>query len=133
MVIKMHDETISPFVEKHNRNEMRGGYMYVCVYMYVYIYIRMCICICMYVYIYMYMCVYVCVRAHIYIYTQSKYKLRRAKSCSKRLETQAIIILHLCAADLSLLFSLLFKVRFVMTLLRLLMYCCHSCITLYSV
>ena len=29
MVNKMHDETISPFVEKHNRNEMRGGYMYV--------------------------------------------------------------------------------------------------------
>ena len=37
MVNKMHNETISPFVEKHNRNEMRGGYMYVCVYMYVYI------------------------------------------------------------------------------------------------
>ena len=129
MVNKMHDETISPFVEKHNRNEMRGGYMYVYMYMYAYVYMYMCM------YIYMYMCVCVCVRAHIYthVYTQSIYKLRRAKSCSKRLETRAIIILHLCAADLSLWFSLLFKVRFVMTLLSLLMYCCHSCIILYSV
>ena len=125
----MHDETISPFVEKHNRNEMRGGYMYVCIYTYIYTYVYMCTCICMCVY--MYMCVCVC--ACTYIYTQSIYKLRRAKSCSKRLETQAIIILHLCAADLSLRFSLLFKVRFVMTSLSLLMYCCHSCIILYSV
>ena len=106
-----------------------GICMYICICM------RICVYAYVYVYIYMYMCVCVCVRAHIYthVYTQSIYKLRRAKSCSKWLETQAIIILHLCAADLSLWFSLLFKVRFVMTLLSLLMYCCHSCIILYSV
>ena len=109
----------------------------ICMYIYMYIYVYICVYIyvCVYVYMYVYMCVYmyvyVCVRAH--IYTQSIYKLRRAKSCSKRLETQAIIILHLCTADLSLWFSLLFKVRFVMTSLSLLMYCCHSCIILYSV
>ena len=129
----MHDETISPFVEKHNRNEMRGGYIYVYIYVYVYIcvYIYVCVYVCVYVYVYVCIYVYVCVRAH--IYTQSIYKLRRAKSCSKRLETQAIIIVHLSTADLLLRFSLLFKVRFVMTSLSLLMYCCHSCIILYSV
>ena len=63
MVNKMHDETISPFVEKHNRNEMRGGYMYV----YIYIYIRMCICV--YVYVYVFICIYMymCVCMHMYI------------------------------------------------------------------
>ena len=68
MVNKMHDEAISPFVEKHNRNEMRGGYMYVCMYIYVYIYV------CVYVYMYMYVCIYVyvcmCVCVHIYIYSE---------------------------------------------------------------
>ena len=67
MVNKMHDEKISLFVEKHNRNEMRGGYMYVCVYMYVYIYTYVYMYMYVCVYIYICICVYVCVRAHIYI------------------------------------------------------------------
>ena len=64
MVNKMHDETISPFVEKHNRNEMLGGYMYVYMYMYAYVYMCICICVCIYICI----CVYVCVCAAVHIY-----------------------------------------------------------------
>ena len=119
MVNKMHDETISPFGEKHIRKFSTkcgvGAYVYIYICMYVYIYICLYVYICIHIYVYVCMCVH----AHIYIYISFD---RRAKSCSKRLETQAIIILHWCAADLSLWFSLLFKVRFVMTSLNLYMY-----------